>query len=272
MDVVTHGLTGALVTWAGRSRPKDERRVTAPRLAVLALASAAALPAALAPDTGEPRYAEEALAAAAAADKRMRETHACDPVDIQALAGAVVAIEARAGLTKEGDAKPRRWKFPIAGVKPLESIGGWGKDHYENVKPKLCFAASGTGHAGHDLFAPDPNHGSRDRKGKPFEALAVDKGVVLITRDDWTPEDGTKGGNYVLLSVPSRRAVAYYAHLDGVLVKPGERVPRGGVLGHVGRTGLNAEKHRSPTHLHFALWDAATFVPINPYRWLKEAE
>ena len=54
-------------------------------------------------------------------------------------------------------------------------------------------------------------------------------------------------------------------------MKAGERVQAGQVVGTIGRTGKNAWPRRSQTHLHFGLWDASTFRPVNSYPLLRRA-
>ncbi len=42
----------------------------------------------------------------------------------------------------------------------------------------------------------------------------------------------------------------------------------------MGRTGINAQARRSPTHLHFMVvaWDRGRMTPIDPWRELLEAQ
>ncbi|MBI5542260.1 MAG: M23 family peptidase, partial [Deltaproteobacteria bacterium] len=53
--------------------------------------------------------------------------------------------------------------------------------------------------------------------------------------------------------------------------RAGERLAAGQPVGTIGRTGKNAYPRRSQTHLHFGLWDAATFKPVNSYPLLRTA-
>jgi murein DD-endopeptidase MepM/ murein hydrolase activator NlpD len=63
----------------------------------------------------------------------------------------------------------------------------------------------------------------------------------------------------------------YYAHLKDVSVKVGQHVSKGDPLGTVGRTGVNAYKKRSPTHLHFTVHRSVDGYPkpINLYLKLR---
>lgn len=225
-----------------------------------------------APDAGVPdagvaaANAEELLAEAAAADERLRTDGTCAEADLERYRRAVAWAH---GLAPAG--KPGRWAFPIRGFGP-DAVGGTHGEGFIARYPRLCFAKTEPGHPAHDIFVPDPDQDCRDEKGRPFHAVAVEDGVVLVAHLGWKPGDTGKGGNYVVLYLPSRRKVAYYAHLESIAVKAGDRVKRGDTLGVIGRTGWNAYPKRSPTHLHFALWDAKAFSPDNPYGLLSDAE
>jgi len=171
-----------------------------------------------------------------------------------------------------GTARPAKtWIFPVANVPPRQAIGGDGKGYIRN-RGVVCYVTPWAGHPAHDLFVDDRYHKCVDGDGKPFPALAVEDAYVLATHEGWTPRDESKGGNYVMLYLPGRHQVAYYAHLDKVLVKPGEKVSAGQVVGTIGRTGKNALPRRSQTHLHFGLWDADRFRPLDSYALLRAAK
>lgn len=206
----------------------------------------------------------DALARAEAADLRLRETGTCATEDVDSITTLATMLHA--------DASPNRWIFPVVRVTPAVSIGGRNGDGWRPNRPKRCFATTNPGHPAHDLFVDDRDQDSRDAAGRPWDVRAVDDGIVAITRTGWTEGNRLKGGNYVMLYLPSLRAFAYYAHLDTIAVQPGTRVTRGTVLGTLGRTGVNAAKKRSPTHLHFGLYDAKTLAPVNPYARLRDAE
>ncbi len=65
--------------------------------------------------------------------------------------------------------------------------------------------------------------------------------------------------------------VFYYAHLDKVMVKPGQFLKAGEVVGTIGRTGVLAAKKDSPTHLHLMVlqYQDNKFKPYNYYANLK---
>jgi len=58
-------------------------------------------------------------------------------------------------------------------------------------------------------------------------------------------------------------------------VAPGQWVQSGQKLGEIGRTGFNAYKTRSPTHLHLMylqLQPNGLPQPLDPYKWLLTAK
>jgi len=54
-----------------------------------------------------------------------------------------------------------------------------------------------------------------------------------------------------------------YGHLSGIMVKEGERVDKGEVIGRVGSTG-----HSTGPHLHFEVWSEGKTV--NPLGLMVE--
>jgi hypothetical protein len=208
-----------------------------------------------------------ALAAAAAADQRLREIEECDPAEIARFAAAVRALDSCAGKIEPA----KRWVFPVSRMLPSRSIGGHDGSGYRRSRHLPCYAVRYPGHPAHDLFVRDVHPTARDREGRAFEALAVEDGIVLVAHGGWQPGDAAKGGNYVLLYLPAHRWIAYYAHLGAITVKAGDHVVAGQVLGTIGRSGKNAWRCRSQTHLHFGTWSAATFQPFNSYKWLVGA-
>jgi hypothetical protein len=232
--------------------------------------SDAGSPDAGAPDAGSPCLDPLVLAAAAEADLRLRETNDCKPEDLAKLEAAVRMFDACLG-TEKPVAAPQ-WIFPVANVTPASGIGGEGGSGFVKNPNIKCYVTAWAGHPAHDLFVDDPHQQSRDKKGRPFPALSVESAFVLVARDGWMPTDNLKGGNYVMLYLPARRQIAYYAHLEVLRVKAGDRLEAGQEVGTIGRTGKNAAPARSQTHLHFGLWDAATFRPVNSYPLLRAAK
>lgn len=104
-----------------------------------------------------------------------------------------------------------------------------------------------------------PGHGS---DGAGADILAVADGEIVGLRDDVPDrrpgdpaQDGTladAAGNYITLRLADGR-IAVYEHLAaGRVVRVGDRVRRGEVIGRVGMTG-----QASRPHLHFHLGDSA---------------
>jgi murein DD-endopeptidase MepM/ murein hydrolase activator NlpD len=232
--------------------------------------SDAGAPDASASDAGTPCVDPSVLTAAAEADARLREKNDCNAEDLAKLAAAVTMFDACLGEEKPKPAA--RWIFPVANVTPASAIGGSDGSGFVKNPNIHCYVTSWAGHPAHDLFVDDPHQTSRDAKGAPFPALAVESAYVLVSRDGWKQTDQTRGGNYAMLYLPARHQIAYYAHLETLEVKAGERLEAGALVGTIGRTGKNASPARSQTHLHFGLWDAATFRPVNSYPLLRAAK
>jgi len=103
-------------------------------------------------------------------------------------------------------------------------------------------------HEGIDIFAP---------KGSP--AIAAADGYVTGLR-----EEGI-GGKTVWLRAEGKNYTLYYAHLDKQLVREGEFVKKGQVVGLVGNTG-NA-KHTA-SHLHFGVYTSGG--PVDPLPFVNK--
>lgn len=73
-------------------------------------------------------------------------------------------------------------------------------------------------------------------------------------------------GNYAELRHPDK-LTSIYGHLQGILVKPGQWVAQGEVIGRVGKSG-NAGHPNILPHLHFEV--RRNNVPINPLKWLEK--
>ncbi|HYO21140.1 MAG TPA: M23 family metallopeptidase, partial [Flavisolibacter sp.] len=100
-------------------------------------------------------------------------------------------------------------------------------------------------HQGIDIFA---------KKGTPV--IAISDGII-VSRDK-TPI----GGRTLWLKSAAHSWTAYYAHLDKQLVKEGQYVRKGQVIGTVGKTG-NART--TPPHLHFGIYTGKGAVNPLPY-------
>lgn len=133
----------------------------------------------------------------------------------------------------------RSLAFPVSGMRSdIEGFWGDSRDGGRRL------------HKGIDIYA---------RKGTPV--VAISDGVIVN-------RDNTHYGGKTLWLKPSGKAwTAYYAHLDKQLVKPGQRVRKGQVIGTVGNTG-NAR--HMPSHLHFGIEQGKGWV--NPLPYVKHSK
>lgn len=98
----------------------------------------------------------------------------------------------------------------------------------------------------------DPRDGGR-RKHEGVDIFA-DRGTPVVAAAAGRVQQAGRnrlGGNMVWVGHDDRPYSTYYAHLDRVLVREGQRVEAGDRLGTVGNTG-NAR--HAPPHLHFGLY------------------
>lgn len=161
------------------------------------------------------------------------------------------------------------WHFPLAGY-DCRAIGGRGNGYQKGGYDFFAGDRHG-GHPSHDIFIRDRRQISLDdRTGKPVHVLAMTGGVVVALAKEWQPESRLRGGKYIWIFDPATRSLVYYAHNAALHVEIGDLVRPGDVIADVGRTGLNAYKKRSPTHLHLTLLSVAGGAPVarNPYREL----
>lgn len=145
------------------------------------------------------------------------------------------------------------WVFPLAGYGPGAVPGRKGKGF---VVTGYDFF-SGNRHGGHpayDIFIRDRNQDELDdRTQEPVAVLSMTGGVVVSVETAWEPGSKLRGGKYVWIYDPANDLLVYYAHNREVFVKQGDLVQPGSKLATVGRSGLNAAKRRSPTHLHMTV-------------------
>lgn len=165
------------------------------------------------------------------------------------------------------------WVFPLAGYSTQAIDNG----HNHGFIPGGYDFFSGNRHGGHpayDIFIRDRNQDSiDDRTGQPVMVLSMTGGIVVALEREWVPTSGLRGGKYIWIYDPANELLVYYAHNKDLLVQLGAIVKPGDVLATVGRSGLNAAKRRSPTHLHFSalrLTDGKP-LPLNVYSSLQRA-
>lgn len=148
------------------------------------------------------------------------------------------------------DFQKSSWIFPLQNYNS-NAIGGKNGDGY---KPLDYDYFAGNKHAGHpaqDIFINDNNQDCLDDKTKkPVTVLSMTEGIVIATSTQWNTTSKLRGGKYIFIYQPGRNSIFYYAHNNKILVRLCDIVKPGNAIATVGRTGLNAFKKRSPTHLH----------------------
>ena len=167
------------------------------------------------------------------------------------------------------------WCFPVQGYS-AKTIGGRNGNGYIASSFNYLDGNRHVGHPAQDIFIVDKNMDCiEDYLKKPINVLSMSGGVVVAFDTSWAEGSSLRGGKYVWVYDPFSSSFFYYAHNDKVFVDLGQIVKPGDSIATVGRTGLNADKKRSPTHLHF-MWLklGPDFYPrpVNPYQSLVKAK
>lgn len=164
-------------------------------------------------------------------------------------------------------------RFPVKGYGP-KSIGGRHGSGYNPAGYDFYAGNRHGGHPAHDLFIRDNQRSGVDSgTGKPAVVVAFADGVVIAVNGEWEYPSPIRGGKYIWIFNPEENRYYYYAHLEKVLVAPGDVVKAGDEIALLGRTGKNALPKRSPTHLHFMClsFNKGMMTPFNTYRDLLDA-
>lgn len=167
----------------------------------------------------------------------------------------------------------RPWVFPLQGYK-YGAIGGSNGNGYNDKGFNYLDGNKHTAHPAHDIFINDKNQDNLDdRTLQPVNVVAVDDGVVIACADSWEVDSPLKGGKFIWMYSGFTGVLTYYAHNQNIFVKTGDYIRQGQKIAEVGRTGLNAYKKRSPTHLHFSSFKLVDNIPVpfNSYLQLKKA-
>ena len=141
-----------------------------------------------------------------------------------------------------------------------------GKTSITAVSKSLAFPVTGSKSKIRDLWGASRGGGIRRHKGIDIHArkgtpvVAICDGVI-VERDHTLV-----GGKTLWLKSGNYGWKAYYAHLDKQLVKEGQYVKKGQVIGTIGNTG-NART--TPAHLHFGISGGKGWV--NPLPYVKDA-
>ena len=165
--------------------------------------------------------------------------------------------------------------FPLKGYSASAIGGTHGEGYRGNGFDLFDYNVRGS-HPAQDIFIRDQNQDSvDDRNGRPVDVLSMADGYVVAVETGWTPAQEYRGGNWIWIFDPVRNGLFYYAHNNVVHVAMGDWVRAGQKISEVGRTGLNAYKTRSPTHLHLMylqLQENGLPQPKNTYNWLVAAK
>jgi len=172
------------------------------------------------------------------------------------------------------DAQKSDWYFPISGSDARAITKGRrhgyiarGYDFYKGNLHK--------GHPSLDIFIRDQNHDSRDdRSGKSVQVLSMTSGIVVATEENWETGSYLRGGRYLWVYDPGNDLLLYYAHNERLLVEAGDLVRPGDAIATVGRSGYNAAKQRSPTHLHLTVLkiNHGRMTPVDVYSDIRKAK
>ena len=166
------------------------------------------------------------------------------------------------------------WVFPLKGY-GSSSIGGTNGSGYVISGYDFFDGNKHGGHPAHDIFIVDRNQDCiDDNTGKPVDVLSMSSGVVISLDKEWDANSDLRGGKYIIIYDTYSDALFYYAHNNSVVVNIGDIVKPGDKISEVGRSGLNAYKKRSPTHLHisFFLIDEGDIKPDDIYGDLLSAK
>ncbi|WP_345244593.1 M23 family metallopeptidase [Nibrella saemangeumensis] len=165
--------------------------------------------------------------------------------------------------------------FPLRGHSASSIGGSRGEGYRARGFDLFDFNVQGS-HPAQDIFVRDRDQDSiEDRTGQPVDVLAMTSGLVIGIETAWLPGSEYRGGNWIWLYDPLQHGLFYYAHNNAVEVLPGQWVKAGQKIAEVGRTGYNAFKTRSPTHLHLMylrILPNGLPEPRNTYDWLVVAQ
>jgi murein DD-endopeptidase MepM/ murein hydrolase activator NlpD len=165
------------------------------------------------------------------------------------------------------------WVFPLAGY-DARAIGGGRRHGYISRGYDFFSGNRHGGHPSYDIFIRDRNRDSLDdRSGTAVKVRSVTGGVVVAMEREWQAGSRLRGGRYLWVYDPANDLLVYYAHNSELAVGLGDVVRPGDLLASVGRSGYNAAKRRSPTHLHLTAVrvQEGQVVPMDIYRELKQA-
>jgi len=171
------------------------------------------------------------------------------------------------------DYTTRDWVFPLKGY-GYKAIGGVNGNGYKSAGYDYFDGNRHRGHPSQDIFIHDKKQQDIDDGSKqPVSVLSITGGVVVAVEKDWNQSSVLRGGKYIWIYDPTSNALVYYAHNSIVHVELGDFIEPGDIIAYVGRTGLNASKRRSPTHLHITYLSILEGLPFprNIYKELLQS-
>ena len=184
-------------------------------------------------------------------------------------------LQAAYNRLKPDTAKKEKWIFPVEGYSS-KAIGGTHGEGYISKGYDYFDGDKHGGHAAQDVFIYDKNQDCKDDgTGKFVNVRSVTDGIVIALEQKWDSASPLRGGKYIYIYKPCDNALFYYAHNNEVFVAVGQIINAGDTIATVGRTGLNAFKKRSPTHLHFmklVLDNEFYPKPVNTYQELLKSD
>jgi peptidoglycan LD-endopeptidase LytH len=174
--------------------------------------------------------------------------------EIQRLLPEIDAYYAANGGVNESE---KDWKFPLKGYS-TSAIGGTGGNGYISKGYNYFDGNKHGGHPAQDIFIRDKNQDCLDDKTQDFVSVqSISGGIVVANETQWDTASSLRGGMYIWIYQPAKKALFYYAHNASLSVSLGDIVVPGQEIAKVGRTGLNAFKKRSPTHLHVSMLEVS---------------
>jgi murein DD-endopeptidase MepM/ murein hydrolase activator NlpD len=173
------------------------------------------------------------------------------------------------------DWKENTFVFPLQGYN-FSAIGGKNGSGYLPNKYDFFDGNKHLGHPAHDIFINDKDQDSKDDNTNEYvNVLSFSGGVVIAIENNWDSSSQLRGGKYIWIFDPCSNSLFYYAHNSKIMVSCGQIILPGQTIAKVGRSGLNAFKKRSPSHLHFTklkLDDNFYPRPIDTYKELLKAK
>ena len=165
--------------------------------------------------------------------------------------------------------------FPVQGY-GMQMIGGKNGSDYVPGRYNFYNTFGNRSHPSHDIFVNDKDQDCiDDMRKQPIKIYSATPGIVVSVEHCWDTTMNTRGGNFIYIYEPLSKMLYYYAHNTVIFVDIGQIVEAGQTIAYMGRTGLNAYKKRSPTHLHFSMLQFradGTAFPVKGYPYLKRAK